>query len=329
MDADTVASRIAARLWPGAPVALEKLPGGLTNLNYKATTPGGTYAIRLFCRDGELLAIDRKVEWAAGSMAARLGVGPEVVACSLSEGYLVTRFVPGQRLTAEQTHVPGMMARVVATLRILHQGPPIPGTVDPFCVIDFYRDNAKARGADPGDNYAWAEPVARRIKRAVSLSLTVPCHNDLVAANFIDGAGQIYLVDFEYAGMGDPRFELANFSVHHDFGIDEDRELVRLYFGGPDQHMVAAVRVLRFLSVFREAMWSVLQQAISDLSYDFREYAREQFARMRAVTSEEQFWAALELLESPTGPSGRVERPPQVSTLRTRKIEASGCAVRG
>ena len=306
MAADTAALRIAGRLWPGAAVALEELPGGLTNLNYKATTPGGTYAIRLFCPHGELLAIDRKVEWAAGSMAAGLGIGPEVVACSPREGYLVTRFVPGQRLTVEQTHVPGMMARVVGTLRILHQGPPIPGRIDPFSVIDFYRDNAVARGADPGDDYAWARPVASQIKRAVSFSFTAPCHNDLVAANFIDGAGQLYLVDFEYAGMGDPRFELANFSVHHDFGLDEDRELVRLYCGEPDQHVVAAVRVLRFVSAFREAMWSVLQVAISDLSVDFREYAREQFAKMRAAASGEQFRAALELLESSVGASRSV-----------------------
>lgn len=306
MAADTAALRIANRLWPGAPVALEELSGGLTNLNYKATTPGGTYAIRLFCRHSELLAIDRKVEWAAGSMAARLGIGPEVVAYSPREGYLVTRFVPGQRLTAEQLRVPGVMARVAGTLRILHRGPPIPGTVDPVSVIDFYRDNAVACGADPGDDYSWARPVASQIKRAVSFSFNAPCHNDLVAANFIDGAGQIYLVDFEYAGMGDPRFELANLSVNHDFGIDEDRELVRLYCGEPDQHMVAAVRVLRFLSAFREAMWSVLQQAISDLSFDFREYAREQFARMRTAASGEQFRAALELLESSTGTSGSV-----------------------
>jgi hypothetical protein len=70
--------------------------------------------------------------------------------------------------------------------------------------------------------------------------------------------------------------------------------------------MVAAVRVLRFLSAFREAMWSVLQQAISDLSFDFREYAREQFARMRTAASGEQFRAALELLESSTGTSRSV-----------------------
>jgi len=274
--ADTAALAIAARIWPGAAVTLEELSGGLTNLNYKATTPSGTFVIRLFGRDAGLLAIDRETEQAATSMAARLGIGPEVVACAPREGYLVTRFLPGQQLTAEQMRAPGVMAQVAATLRVLHQGPPIPGTLDPFA-------------------------IAGRIKRAVSFSLTAPCHGDLLPANFIGYGGQIFLVDWEYAGMSDPRFDLANFSVNHDFGTDEDRELVRLYHGNPDEHIIAAVRVLRFMSAFREAMWSVVQQAISDLPFDFREYAGEQFARMRAAASGQEFGAALALLESATG----------------------------
>ena len=304
MAADTAALAIAARIWPGARVTLEELPGGLTNLNYKATTPSGAFVIRLFGRDAELLAIDREAERAAASMAAGLGIGPEVVGCAPREGYLVTRFLPGQQLTAGQMRAPGVMARVAATLRVLHQGPPIPGAVDPFAVVDFYRHNAVDRGADPGDDYAWAKPIADRIKRAVSFSFTAPCHGDLLPANFIDYDGQIFLVDWEYAGMSDPRFDLANFSVNHDFGIDEDRELVRLYHGHPDQHVIAAVRVLRFMSAFREAMWSVVQQAISDLPFDFREHAREQFARMRAAASGQEFGAALALLESAPGPAG-------------------------
>ncbi len=49
------AHRIAAQLWPGPAVALDELPGGITNVNYKASTPDGTYVIRLFGQDAELL----------------------------------------------------------------------------------------------------------------------------------------------------------------------------------------------------------------------------------------------------------------------------------
>jgi len=306
MGGETAALTVAARLWPGVPVALEELPGGLTNLNYKATTPAGGYVIRLFARNAELLGIDRDAELAAASMAARLGIGPDVVACAPREGYLVTRFLPGRQPSAGQMRAPAMMARVTAALRILHHGAPIPGVLDPFAVTGFYRDNALARGIDAGTDYWWARPIASRVKQAVAFAPAAPCHGDLLTANFIDQAGRVYFVDWEYAGMSDPRFDLANFSVNHDFGVDEDRELVRLYYGNQDERALAAVRALRFVSAFREAMWSVLQQAISDLPFDFAGRAREQFAAMHAAAAGDEFQAALELLESPgSGPGGR------------------------
>ena len=303
------AHRIAAQLWPNSAVALEELPGGITNVNYKASTRDGTYVIRLFGQNAELLAIDRAHEQEATSMATQLGIGPELIRSAPHEGYLVTRFLPGQQVTPEQMHAPGMLTRVAEILRTLHQGPAIPGTIDPFAVVDFYRDNAVAHGGDPGDDYVWARPIADRIKQAVGFAMTAPCHGDLLTANFIDLSGRLYLVDWEYAGMSDPRFELANFSVNHGFSPQEDRELVRLYYGVPDERAVAAVRLLRFMSAFREAMWSVLQQAISDLDFDFRQYAAEQFAKMRVAASGEEFRAAMDRLEAVTsaaaGPARR------------------------
>jgi thiamine kinase-like enzyme len=300
----TDARRIAAQLWPEAVVALEELPGGITNVNYKASGPAGTYVIRLFGQDGELLGIDRANEEAATSMAADLGIGAELVTSVPDEGYLVTRFLPGRQVAPEEMHSPAMQARVAETLRTLHRGPAIPGRIDPFEAVDFYLNNAVAKGADPGDGYSWARPVAEQIKHAVGFAMTVPCHGDLLTANFIDLDDRLYLVDWEYAGMSDPRFELANFSVNHGFSSEEDQELVRLYYGEHDAQAVAAIRLLRFMSAFREAMWSVLQQAISALDFDFREYAAEQFAKMRAAAAGEEFRAAIELLQTAPSAAG-------------------------
>ena len=47
-------------------------------------------------------------------------------------------------------------------------------------------------------------------------SIPLPCHNDLLNANFIDDGERIRIVDWEYAGMGDPFFDLGNFSVNHE-----------------------------------------------------------------------------------------------------------------
>ena len=62
---------------------------------------------------------------------------------------------------------------------------------------------------------------------------SAPCHNDLLAANFIRGAQRLWIVDWEYAGMGDPAFDLANFAVNNGLDADGDRALLEAY-GGAD-----------------------------------------------------------------------------------------------
>jgi hypothetical protein len=50
---------------------------------------------------------------------------------------------------------------------------------------------------------------------------------------------------------------------------------------------------MRFMSDFREAMWGVVQQAISELEFDFVGYAAQHFERMRKTAAEERFRLAL------------------------------------
>ena len=59
----------------------------------------------------------------------------------------------------------------------------------------------------------------------------VPCHNDLLTANFLDDGGRLRLLDWEYAGMNDPHFDLANFASHHDLEPDAEVALLAAYGG--------------------------------------------------------------------------------------------------
>ena len=117
--------------------------------------------------------------------------------------------------------------------------------------------------------------ISRRIELAF-LAAPVelrPCHNDLLNANFIDDGERIRIVDWEYAGMGDPFFDLGNFSVNHDLTPDEDAILLAAYEGEVRKPRAARLLLMRIVSDFREAMWGVLQQGISTLDVDFVAYA--------------------------------------------------------
>jgi thiamine kinase-like enzyme len=279
------ASDALARLWPGRAASVEELGGGITNRNYKVMVDGSAYVLRMGGAKTSLLGIDRAVEHTAGLRAFELGVGPEVVAFVPEEGWLVCRFVDGRPIQPEEMRRPSTLARVASALRTLHDSAPIPGRFDAWAVVDGYRATAEAHGVEIPAEFAPMRALAERIRSARGPQPAVPCHNDLLNANFLDD-GSIRIVDWEYAGMGDRFFDLANFSVNHEFSVDEDRSLLRAYFGEAREADLASVRMMRFMSDFREAMWGVVQSGISDLDFDFIGYAARHFARLGAAAPE-------------------------------------------
>jgi thiamine kinase-like enzyme len=289
---------IAARLWPGRSARIEPLGGGITNHNFKVSLDGEDYVLRIGGRDTELLGIERPAEHEAAVRAAAVGTGPEVVAFLDDEGVLVTRFVAGRPAPPERLRMPDGLACVVAALKPFHEGPPIAARFDSFRVVEAYSETAAGHGVAVPAAYSSAEELAGRIERALGARPLVPCHNDLLNANFILDGARLWIVDWEYAGMGDLFFDLANFSVNHELAAEEDDELLRAYFGERRERDAAALTCMRFMSDFREAMWGVVQQAISELDFDFVEYADKHFERLRATAAAPRFRAALHTLEA-------------------------------
>jgi thiamine kinase-like enzyme len=285
---------IVARVWPGRTAAVEPLGGGITNHNFKVAVNGGTYVLRITGKDTDLLGIDRRAEHGASLVAAELGVGPEVVAFVEPEGYLLTRFIEGREVPPDEMRRAETVRRAAETLRRVHDGPAIPGRFDSFRVVEAYCVTASARGVRLPADYAWAKELADRIEPTRRAQPAAPCHNDLLNANFIDDGERLRIVDWEYAGMGDRLFDLANFSINHDFGEPEDRMLLSAYFGAARSSDLAALRLMRFMSDFREAMWGVVQQGVSALDFDFVGYAEEHFERLRRTAAEPRFREALQ-----------------------------------
>jgi thiamine kinase-like enzyme len=273
------------------------LSGGITNRNFLVTgaADGGKFVMRLAGNDTHLLGISREVEHAATVAAAGVGVGPEVIAFVRPEGYLVTRFIEGRPISETEMRTPERLRAVGDTLRRIHDGPAIPGLFVPLRIVEAYRALALSRGVAIPPEYDLATAIARRVELAF-LTAPVelrPCHNDLLNANFIDDGARIRIVDWEYAGMGDPFFDLGNFSINHELEPDADAELLRAYAGEVRPAQLARITLMRVVSDFREAMWGVLQQGISTLDVDFIAYAAEHFDRLLTVAARPAFERAL------------------------------------
>ena len=267
----------------GDPVALS---GGITNRNLLVPFDGGDYVLRICTPGVEIISIDRETEVQANRNAHAAGVAPEVAAWLPELGCLVTAYVPGEQMTAEAMAEPRRIAELGQALRAVHAGPPLPTSFPTFTLAEEYEASARERGggADPAD-LELARDLTGRIGQAIGGwpgHEPVPCHNDMLTANFIASPGGLVLVDWEYAGMNDRYFDLGNAAVNNGFGDAEGALLLEAYLEAePDETQVASLALMRLMSDVREAMWGVVQASASGIDFDYRQYAADHFARLR------------------------------------------------
>ncbi len=294
LDADTLAA-LSAELGEleGEPTVLG---GGITNSNFRARFGGREVVVRLPGVDTELLGADRGAEVEAGERAAACGVAPPLVAV-LPGRCLVTEFVPGETLTAERLRQPEALEEVAEMLRAVHACTPIGAVFDSFRLVEDYAAASRDRGGEVPAAFEEAKAAATRIEVALG-SRAGPdalCHDDLLAANFIRSPQGFRLVDWEYAGMGSRWFDLGNFAVNNGLDGAAEGRLLAAYLGRePQPAELAALRLMRLMSDFREAMWGVVQRTISSIDFDFDGYAGEHFDRLLAGVADPGFEGLLE-----------------------------------
>ncbi len=231
-----VVARLAALLGPreGTVVQLE---GGITNRNFRVNFGGTDYVVRLPGKRTALLGIDRQAECIANKAAAELGIAPRVAAMLDEPSSLVTAFVSGREMRADELREPETIAEVAhrpaRPARLGHRAP------DRLRLVP-------ARGGVRGDGPRQRQRAARRLRRgaqgrrAIERAVRdqpghepVPAHNDLLPANFLRDGDRMQLIDWEYAGMGDRWFDLGNFAANNELDDDQEGQLLEAYFGEP------------------------------------------------------------------------------------------------
>jgi thiamine kinase-like enzyme len=270
---------------------IKKIPlsGGITNLNFRVDADGRSYVIRLTGENTELLGIRRDVEYAANHAAGQLGIAPEVMHFIEPENYIVTRFINGKGIPPEVIKQPDYLARVVKKIRLFHvRGPKLEGEFNVFRRVEMLtKVSKKNNGRFPFD-FDWMMQKMNEVEESLSKAPHTPrpCHDDLLNLNWLEEdvpgeIGEIRLLDWEYAGMGDSVYDLANFSSHHRLNDDQVRFLLDEYFGEADPKHFARLKLLWPMSEIHEAMWGTTQTGISKLEEDFQGYADLWFGRVR------------------------------------------------
>jgi thiamine kinase-like enzyme len=282
---------------------IKRLGGGLTNVSYKVTTGGAAYVLRL-AGDGTAEYIDRKAEEHNARVAAEVGVNADVVYFDATDGTMVTRFVEGISMNAGDGfgRDPVAPVRVARALKRVHSlGRVFRSRFDVFAAIDGYLDLLRGWRRPLPEDYYEVGQRARAVRLALEASPTalVPCHNDPWPGNLLDADGRIYLIDWEYSGMNDPMWDLADLSVEAEFGPEQDRAMMQTYHGpGLSPALYSRLEVYKAMSDLHWSVWGVVQRAKGNPAEDFWSYGLERLGRSKTRMSGADFGRHLSVVRT-------------------------------
>ena len=258
---------------------VSELSGGLTNRNYKVTTPDGTFVARISSGGSELLAIDRDCEYRNSVTAATAGAGAPVIEYRPQDRLLVIGYIEGRTFGAADVTAAGNIPRIAEACRRLHSGGRFGNDFDMFDIQRQYLSVARSRGLRVPAGYDDLLPQFSAAEKALAVRAegTVPCNNDLLPANFIDDGNRIWLIDYELSGNNDACFELGNIGAEAHLSDEALAGLVTAYYGQPLRSKIARARLLGLVGMYGWTLWGAIQHAASPIDFDFWAWAMERF----------------------------------------------------
>lgn len=262
--------------------------GGLTNLVYRVEGGPRTVIVRI-PGEGTEAYIDRAVEIHNARVAAKTGVGPEVLWADAASGVMISDCVPDiVTMTPEMFATrPGSAARAGKALRQLHDAPePFKFRFELFSMINDYMKVLADKNATLPEGYADVVAEAAPIREVLrdKPGALVPSHCDPLCENFLDDGQRMWIVDYEYSGMNDALWDLGDLSVEAGLNDEQELEMLTAYFDGPpSEAQIGRMVIYKAMCDLLWTLWGLIQHADENPAEDFWAYATNRFERCKAL----------------------------------------------
>ncbi|MGI5893076.1 MAG: phosphotransferase [Candidatus Merdivicinus sp.] len=260
--------------------------GGLTNTSYDMKLKRGRYILRLPGRMTETM-IDRVSEKQNAQVASDMGINCKLIYCNAETGVKVSEYIDrAETLSFRTAKLEENMKLIAEILHRVHDSDfPMHNRFDPFAEAMRYEKLLSATGAKMYKGYEQLKAQVFAIReRLLQIGYEQkPCHNDLLAFNLVkDGEGRLYLIDWEYAGINDPMFDLASYFLENEFTAEDEELFFHYYFpqGGDLETIRQKILIFKISQDFLWSIWTVLKEAKGD---DFGAYGPERFARCQKL----------------------------------------------
>ncbi len=258
--------------------------GGLTNHTYHVTLENGKeYVVRIPGEGTEELIV-RSDEMKSTELACRLGVDAQMLYFG-NDGAKVTEYIPNAvTMSADTICEPRHIKQIAEIYKVMHHSGEDTGV--PFEVFDMaagYEKIINDMNVPMFEDYAENKQKVMEIKGLIDREVNapkVPCHNDPVCENWVEGNGRMYLIDWEYAGMNDGMWDVADISIEANFNEAYDKLLLTEYLDKePD-----VLNMKHFLAskIYVDFLWTLWAKA--RVPYDgqpMEDWAVERYERMK------------------------------------------------
>lgn len=281
----------AAAIMPqlkGLELEIIELKGGITNKLYRVkASNGGDYVFRLFGEKTEMF-VDRDIEMKAMQSLQPLKISPGVVVYLPEKRVTVIEFIDAYTLKNDDFLKEGLWEKIIRPIRIVHDSSiNIAKVFDPIEeVMRFYKIFKDMNLNYPEFDIEGTINILVEIDKTASVPRDdfVLCHNDLLADNFMlindsERPGEhMYIIDWEYAGMNTPYYEIADMFQEILVSRDIELKLLEIYWGNRDmeKHVYMTDLFKPFPDIFW-FLWSMIQLNTSKIKFDYYNYGKEKF----------------------------------------------------
>ena len=247
-------------------VDLTALGAGLISETYRVVRDGVAYTLKVAAEHRPDLRLDLAWEVRVLELAGSVDLAPRLVYFDPDNAVRLTRWAEGRSWVSHEVAAAANLEKIAALLRRVHDlALPMPARrVTPLQWIKIYDEALSRRTAAPSD------PVLRSatLGRAEAL-LELPrvvgavCHSDLHAMNLIQQDDSLILLDWEYAHVTDPFWDLAGWCGNNDFGVEVQWSLLTHYLGNaPISSQWPRFRLLLALYDYVCLLWSQLYLSV-------------------------------------------------------------------
>jgi len=213
--------------WDPDDFEIQELKGGLTNRTYRLHRDGIDYVLRLDAEDAGFFQFDRSSELLILAEAGEAGLGPRIVHSDQPRGIMVMEFLQGRVWDDADMQSQSSLESLAELLRKIHALPLCGTRLDTAAVGAAYESYLEQRQG----LHSYASHCVEIINSVPVRDDVVCCHNDIVAANVVEGSS-LMMIDWEYSCDNDPMFDLASAIGFHNLDGERADILLDAYAGG-------------------------------------------------------------------------------------------------